>query len=1765
MTSILIVSLYRHSSKDRQNELIYCLKKNLIVGFDYIHILDEIHDENFYKDLLADKLPQTKIVIEQIKERPTFKKYFDVSCTEKYKTIKDKIFVIANSDMFFDDLYAIKYYFKNCKNRSKTCLALTRWNHFLNKSAEFFNDQHSQDCWIFGDSINFNSNHKIYLGVCACDNAIAYELFVNGYDLYNPSKTIKCYHYHECAIRDYDKTPMSGNKLSIAPIFLSETDVNINISDYHKSNTNKAFYPFLSNESLISKIADIRKTHNINSVIEINTNFGSDTLFLSDNFINVHSIEQNVDYYKTTHERVFSMHNKNNVSLYNSNPHNKSIDLIKNLNDEKLLFVIKINNAEFDIVNYIKLLNKCKYKPIIIIDNISNINKSDMLNELKNIYGENNYISSLGNIEDDDISTICIEPKLPETIMEKENYYITHSDINYVSVTEKLFETLELNSNIKIFYFTVNFEYKNKFKNVIPIPYFIDLQKSNENLKGRNILNNNESVRANMLFLKSKICRDALKLGDYNFCYVDADCLAVKDCDKIFDYVDNSISYPLLGENCHQYMMYDGKGSPFATPDGSFDINLVLEADILKELGISIHKRTPLYRQSNVLLYNKNSSNILNEWADTCYNSAVLNNWRNYAAFNDETVLNCLLWKYMFDKHLETISINIPINRESENENINLTKSFLEALNNLRDSSYLFSIFTKLPAKQDADKVRFLHGRVNENQYSILKGYLNKDCDDVLSLMSINKLRYDFNYNRKETNTLDIHIYGLHESLTVKILNTQITLSNFSNFYFEEYSMVLVFKNLLVEYTCNNIKKSFVIDNTKNYKKIYGDLNLTFDETMQLASETFIASEIFMRDCYNLPKISDTKNVLDIGANVGYFSKLLFNSGKLNKAICVEADFRLKGVSEILLKEDLNKVVFVNKAFYKNSNEKINFYKTDMSLTGNQTINPSLAIKGNCEVELVDTINLKDLSLNFDKIDLIKSDCEGAEIYLFEQENADILKHKVKKIFFESHEFISDGEFNDVQKGLMMLKNLGYECFKRFYAKTDKSIMNINYCYNKNFYSLNKIVYLVPHLSTGGMPKYLLEKIKIDLKENKDVYVIEYNFYGDAYVVQRNEISQLLKDKFIPVFQDFDKLLSILDSLKPDILHIQDEPEIFHNINKEQFQKIYDANRDYLIYETSHTSEYNPENKTLIPDKLVFCSKWSAKLYEKFDISKEISDIDFEIKPKNRDAAINLLNLDPNKKHVLQVGLFNSNKNQRYTFDLARRLKNSDICFHFVGNLAENFQNDWKDLVDNKPENCFVWNERKDVDLFLQAADLFILPSKKELNPISIKEAISFKLPCLISDIETLRLNYAEKENIYWLKNSIESDIETVNKILSLTRPKLKFGLTTAFYNVEDYIDETVKGVLDQTYDNWIWFVTDDGSTDGTKEKLIKHCKNNAKIIYVEQKFKKEMFWQPQRFVTKDCDYIITIDSDDYIMPKALEVYNHILINNPNYVAASCENSTYKETFKNENLLNCSFIDFSGLYSEKFKTRKYDQEEMWTFQKSLHHWGHLRCYKNIEGLDFGINEYNCGCNNDTLHFSYLQKFGEQLNIKRNLYKYRFRDNGISHKILRDEEWLQHNLVNQKIFALDNSKFFPVSEKYNIDYNLYNSLLLSDFNNQKERQKVSIISEKINDQNSILELYFDHDLIFNRVDPDSKYVCVNFNGNIDALQQITNYIKTIDFKEFSLYYSTDKKADAKELNRISDENIDLLKEFFNKNFGGFWYSIYYRHIYIKIVK
>ena len=111
----------------------------------------------------------------------------------------------------------------------------------------------------------------------------------------------------------------------------------------------------------------------------------------------------------------------------------------------------------------------------------------------------------------------------------------------------------------------------------------------------------------------------------------------------------------------------------------------------------------------------------------------------------------------------------------------------------------------------------------------------------------------------------------------------------------------------------------------------------------------------------------------------------------------------------------------------------------------------------------------------------------------------------------------------------------------------------------------------------------------------------------------------------------------------------------------------------------------------------------------------------------------------------------------------------------------------------------------------------------------------------------------------------------------------LKFAIYTSFYNCSKYIDQIFDNVLNINYDNWNWFITDDFSTDDTGSILREKCKNNDRIIFVEQSKKKEMYWQPNNFISTDYDYIVLVCSDDIVDLEILNVYSkHIELYNKN-------------------------------------------------------------------------------------------------------------------------------------------------------------------------------------------------------------------------------------------------------------------------------------------
>ena len=92
-----------------------------------------------------------------------------------------------------------------------------------------------------------------------------------------------------------------------------------------------------------------------------------------------------------------------------------------------------------------------------------------------------------------------------------------------------------------------------------------------------------------------------------------------------------------------------------------------------------------------------------------------------------------------------------------------------------------------------------------------------------------------------------------------------------------------------------------------------------------------------------------------------------------------------------------------------------------------------------------------------------------------------------------------------------------------------------------------KILFITPHLSTGGGPQYLLKKI-IELKDDHDVYCIEYSdITGGLFVVQRNKLIEILGRNLITLYDNKYQLLNEINRINPDVIHFEELPEYFCN------------------------------------------------------------------------------------------------------------------------------------------------------------------------------------------------------------------------------------------------------------------------------------------------------------------------------------------------------------------------------------------------------------------------------------------------------------------------------------------------------------------------------------------------------------------------------------------------------------------------------------------
>jgi len=181
----------------------------------------------------------------------------------------------------------------------------------------------------------------------------------------------------------------------------------------------------------------------------------------------------------------------------------------------------------------------------------------------------------------------------------------------------------------------------------------------------------------------------------------------------------------------------------------------------------------------------------------------------------------------------------------------------------------------------------------------------------------------------------------------------------------------------------------------------------------------YILNEIFYQKVYNNDFVCVAENdiVFDIGFNYGFFT-LDALTYKPKKVIGFEPNPKLVKLFNQLEIESVE----LHKAAVSDKTGTTIFYENDFS--GKSSIHSDVNADTKLESYEVNIYSFNDMAKEYNVIDYLKVDCEGAEYEIFESIPKEFLTNRIKKIALEFHHNINDIK---VVKLISKIKDCGFE------------------------------------------------------------------------------------------------------------------------------------------------------------------------------------------------------------------------------------------------------------------------------------------------------------------------------------------------------------------------------------------------------------------------------------------------------------------------------------------------------------------------------------------------------------------------------------------------------------------------------------------------------------------------------------------------------------------------------------------------------------------
>lgn len=178
---------------------------------------------------------------------------------------------------------------------------------------------------------------------------------------------------------------------------------------------------------------------------------------------------------------------------------------------------------------------------------------------------------------------------------------------------------------------------------------------------------------------------------------------------------------------------------------------------------------------------------------------------------------------------------------------------------------------------------------------------------------------------------------------------------------------------------------------------------------------------------------------------------------------------------------------------------------------------------------------------------------------------------------------------------------------------------------------------------------------------------------------------------------------------------------------------------------------------------------------------------------------------------------------------------------------------------------------------------------------------------------------------------------------------KYKISIVTPVYNSKKYIRKCIESIICQTYSYWELILIDDGSSDGSEEICDQYAVLDSRIKVIHKKNEGVTSARNDGIKYISGQYLLFVDSDDYIEPETLEILTDKVLENNYDIVMFGHHKMYenKETNISESdyQLDCSVMDqehamkniyfYGGMLWNKFIKVSLFKNNNITFNKDL--------------------------------------------------------------------------------------------------------------------------------------------------------------------------------------------------------------------------------------